>query len=430
MSKRSSSRLPGNHRRFSAALPRLLSLPTLCRASSTGSSRGWPILVLTGASWVACITGCGGAARALPEPSKDQCMVDADCRDGFCDRTGQCGTVDLAATGRFGTVCTVPPRDPAGLADGKQSTCGPYPCVEGRCRSCLADAECLTEFGAPTCGHVLESSRWPGNSCGDYENLPAAAPIRRARSVTASNTVARLAVEVVKTYPHSTAAYTEGLVFHEGALWESTGNLGSSQLQRLALETGEASATVALGADLFGEGLARHGDRLVQLTLSSGRALLWEPASLKQIGELPYQGEGWGLCHDGAHFVMSDGTNSLQIRDSDTFDIVNTVEVRLNAATQFSSLRLNELECVDGNVFANVLEFRELVRIAPSSGEITAIIDTRNLLLHPDVEPETREKALDLNGIAYLPQTGHFLLTGKYWPRVFEVRLVEDQLFR
>jgi glutaminyl-peptide cyclotransferase len=164
--------------------------------------------------------------------------------------------------------------------------------------------------------------------------------------------------------------------------------------------------------------------------LSSGRALLWEPTQLKQIGELQYQGEGWGLCHDGAHFVMSDGTNSLQIRDSETFAIVNTVDVHLNAANQFISLRLNELECVDDQVFANVLEYRELVRIAPSSGEITAVIDTRNLLLHPDVAPETIEQALDLNGIAYVAESGHFLLTGKYWPRVFEVRLVEDNLFR
>jgi glutaminyl-peptide cyclotransferase len=339
--------------------------------------------------------------------------------------------VDVAATGRFGTVCTVPPRDPTGLADGKQSTCGPYPCVEGRCRSCVADAECLTEFGAPTCARFLESSRWPGNSCGNYENVPSAAPTRRSRPLPASaNRVARLAVEVVKSYPHSTASYTEGLVFHEGALWESTGNTGSSQLRRLALETGEASATVALDAELFGEGLARHGDRLVQLTLSSERALLWDTTSLERIGELSYQGEGWGLCHDGAHFVMSDGTNSLQIRDSETFAVVDTVEVHLNSATQFSSLRLNELECVDGNVFANALEFRELVRIAPSRGEITAIIDTRNLLLHPDVAPELIEKALDLNGIAYVAETGHFLITGKYWPRVFEVRLVDDQLFR
>jgi len=278
---------------------------------------------------------------------------------------------------------------------------------------------------------VLESSRWPGNSCGNYESSPASAPTRRISALPSSqSSVARLAVEVVKSYPHSTESYTEGLTFQDGALFESTGNLGSSQLRRLSLETGEAAAKVSLGADMFGEGLARHGDRLVQLTLNSGRALVWDLTSLKQVGDLPYQGEGWGLCHNGSHFVMSDGTNSLQIRNSETFALEKTVAVHSNAATQFAFLRLNELECVGADVIANVFEYRELIRISLASGEITAIIDTRSLLKHADVGPGTSDKALDLNGIAYVPESGHFLLTGKFWPRVFEVRFVEDELFR
>lgn len=412
-------------------------VPGQITARPFGFSGGshWRRTVLAAA--YAGLAGCGGSTtRTSPDPSKPdiskgQCTVDADCRDGFCDRTGLCGSVNVEATARFGTTCTLPPRNPNGTVNGEQNTCGPYLCLEGRCRSCVVDAECQTELGAPNCGRVLESSRWPGNSCGNYGSSTASAPTRRTSVPPASQaSVTRLAVEVLKSYPHSTDSFTEGLTFQDGALFESTGNVGSSQLRRLSLETGEAAATVALAADLFGEGLARHGDRLVQLTLSSGRALVWDLKSLKQVGDLPYQGEGWGLCHDGTHFVMSDGTSSLQIRNSETFAVEKTIAVHSNAATQFGFLRLNELECVGDDVFANVFEYRELVRISLASGEITAIIDTRSLLQHPDVSPGASDKALDLNGIAYVPESGHFLLTGKFWPRVFEVRFVEDELFR
>ena len=377
------------------------------------------------------LVACGSTARNAPNPSKGECVTDADCRGGFCDRTGLCGTVDTNATGRFGTPCTLPPRSALGVANGEQNTCGPYPCVEGRCRSCLDDAECQTELGAPTCARLLESSRWPGNSCGNYSSATASAPTRRKSTPPiAPNAVERLAVEVVKTYPHSQAAHTEGLIFHGGQLLESTGTSGASQLRKLALESGEALSTVDLAKDAFGEGLAVDGDRLVQLTLSSERALIWDFADLKSLGELPYQGEGWGLCHDGSRFIMSDGTGSLQFRDSGDFSLLKTLDVSSNAGTQFRFLRLNELECVKGDVYANVFEYRELVRISLSTGAITAIIDTRNLLRHPDVPAGTDESALDLNGIAYVPESGHFLLTGKYWPRVFEVALVTDELFR
>jgi glutaminyl-peptide cyclotransferase len=375
--------------------------------------------------------GCGSTSRALPEPTKSGCVTDADCRDGFCDRTGRCGAVDPARTGRFGTACMLAERNPNGTVYGELNTCGPYPCVDGRCRSCLEDAECVTEMGAPTCAQAPEPARWPGNSCGNYQSTASSAPIPRAvPPSTEPAAVERLAVQVVRTFPHSAHAFTEGLVFHGGELLESTGNTGSSQLRRLDLQTGEAIAVVDLERSLFGEGLAVSADRLVQLTLSSERALIWDRASLEPVGELAYQGEGWGLCHDGKRFVMSDGTDTLQLRDTESFAPLGTVKVRSRAATQFAALRLNELECVDGNVFANVFRYRELVRIDMTTGEITAIVDTRNLLQHADVPPASVDQALDLNGVAYVAETGHFLLTGKYWPRVFEVRLVKDELFR
>jgi glutaminyl-peptide cyclotransferase len=245
-----------------------------------------------------------------------------------------------------------------------------------------------------------------------------------------ASTPSRLTVEIVKTYPHSRQAYTEGLVFFNGTLWESTGINGESQLRQLVLSTGEEIASRQLDAEFFGEGLARHGNQLVQLTLSSEQALVWDLETLEQVGNLSYRGEGWGLCHDGKQFVVSNGTSLLQIRDSNTFALLREIEVRMTGTLQFTSLRLNELECFDHDVLANVLAYREIVRINLESGEITEIIDTRNLLLNPHVSPEAIDGALDLNGIAYVPETGNHLLTGKYWPLIFEVRFVEDPLFR
>ncbi|MCG5051408.1 MAG: glutaminyl-peptide cyclotransferase [Myxococcales bacterium] len=336
----------------------------------------------------------------------------------------------MSSTARFGAPCTLAPRNPNGTTDGKQNTCGAYLCIDGRCRSCVEDGECEIEYGAPTCGHLLDT-RWPGNRCGNYSNAGASPAIRRQDPPTiATKPPARLTVEVVRTYPHSQQAHTEGLLFHDGELWESTGTVGDSQLRRLALGTGEEVAAVRLDQDLFGEGLARDGDRLVQLTFSSGRALLWSMKTLERVGEFAYEGEGWGLCHDGKSFVMSNGTSSLQIRDSETFALKHQVDVRTTGTLPFRFLRLNELECVDGEVLANVFEYRELVRIDLASGEITAIIDTRNLLRHADVSSDAIDGALDLNGIAYVPESQHYLLTGKSWPRIFEVRFVDDPLFR
>lgn len=379
---------------------------------------------------VALLAGCGSTARSRPEPSPGGCNTDADCGSGFCDRTGQCSSVDVDSTARFGTPCTIAPRNPNGTVNGEQNTCGPYLCVEGRCRSCVEDSECQIEYGAPSCGHVSEA-RWPGNSCGNYSSANASAPIRRSgKPIAAANAPKRITVEVVATHPHSSQAYTEGLVFHQGEVWESTGNTGESRLRRTVLLSGAETAAVPLEDELFGEGLARQGDRLVQLTLSSERALLWDVETLERVGELPYQGEGWGLCHDGRQFVMSNGTSTLQLRDSETFALLREVAVRPSPAAPFRFLRLNELECVGGDVIANVFEYRELVRIDLASGEIAAVIDTRSLLRHPDVPSDALDKALDLNGIAYVPETEHYLLTGKYWPLVFEVRLVDDPLFR
>jgi glutaminyl-peptide cyclotransferase len=191
---------------------------------------------------------------------------------------------------------------------------------------------------------------------------------------------------------------------------------GESTGRRVALETGEVEKQVDLDEELFGEGLARVGDRLIQLTWRDGKALVWDLHTFEKVGEFEYTGEGWGLCFDGRRLVMSSGNDRLQFRDPETFEKIG--EVRVTRAGR-RLRRLNELECVDGMVYANVWTDDHIARIDPETGEVTAWIDAGGLL-----DPEDRQGGEDvLNGIAYVPETGHFLLTGKRWPHVYEVEL-------
>jgi glutamine cyclotransferase len=224
---------------------------------------------------------------------------------------------------------------------------------------------------------------------------------------------------VVQTYPHATDAFTEGLAYEGGQLYESTGLEGRSSLRRIDLVTGQSDLRVSLPADIFAEGLAIVGAELVQLSWRNGRAFVWDRDSLAPRRDFRYEGEGWGLCHDGVHLVMSDGTDVLQLRDAATFDVVRRVAVRRLGVPLD---RLNELECVGDDVFANVWGLRHIARIHMPTGDVTQWIDTAGLLEHAD--PTADLSGIDvLNGIAYLPERSHLLLTGKLWPNLFEVEL-------
>lgn len=227
----------------------------------------------------------------------------------------------------------------------------------------------------------------------------------------------RLRVRVVSSRPHDTSAYTQGLVWHDGALYESTGIYGESSLRRVDPATGEVRRRVDLPDAWFGEGLARVGDRLIQLTWQEGVAFVYRLSDFEKVGEHRYTGEGWGLCHDGTRLVMSDGSDLLQLRDPETFAKVGEIRVRMNGVPVD---RLNELECVDGTVYANVYQTEDLVRIDPATGEVTAVIDASGLLSAADYQAGAEV----LNGIAWIPETKRFLITGKRWPLMFEVELV------
>ncbi|MGQ0837006.1 glutaminyl-peptide cyclotransferase [Actinokineospora sp.] len=230
----------------------------------------------------------------------------------------------------------------------------------------------------------------------------------------------RLRVEVLDERPHDTTAFTQGLELVDGVLYEGTGLAGKSELRATDPETGTVERRAALPGDLFGEGITVVDDRIWQLTWQQGVAIERDRASLAERRRVGYQGEGWGLCFDapGRRLVMSDGSDKLTFRDPDTFAARG--EVRVVADTGPVS-KLNELECVDGTVYANVWQTDEIVRIDPASGTVTGIIDLSGLL-----EPHERSSTDVLNGIANLPGTDEFLVTGKLWPKMFRIRFGTD----
>lgn len=222
-----------------------------------------------------------------------------------------------------------------------------------------------------------------------------------------------LKARVLASVPHDPAAYTQGVVWTEGMLYESAGQYGQSSLRQVDPKTGEVLRSVPVPPRYFAEGLARAGDRLIQLTWNEGTAFVYDLATFSRRGELPYSGEGWGLCADGKRLIMSDGSDRLTFRDPDTFVSTGGVNAVLDGRP---AMRLNELECVDGAVYANVWQTDEILRIDPETGRVTAVIDASGLLT-----PEEAGRAEVLNGIAWKPETKTFLLTGKYWPKMFEV---------
>ncbi|WMC10174.1 glutaminyl-peptide cyclotransferase [Oceanimonas pelagia] len=231
--------------------------------------------------------------------------------------------------------------------------------------------------------------------------------------------VERLTVRVLETLPHDINAFTQGLEWHQGRLYVSTGLYGQSSLRRLNGRNGELELQMALADSLFGEGLARVGERLVQLTWREGLALVWRLPGLELEMAHSYEGEGWGLCFDGDHLWMSDGSASLQRRSPVDFSLQQRLEVRLDGRSQ---PRLNALACAGEHIYANVWKQARILRIHKASGEVDGVIDASPLLPLSD---RVAHREAVLNGIAHNPETGEFYLTGKWWPRLFRVRFVQ-----
>ncbi len=225
-------------------------------------------------------------------------------------------------------------------------------------------------------------------------------------------------VKVINTYPHDPAAFTEGLVISDGVMYESTGQKGKSSLRRVGLTTGEILQIRNLPDTLFGEGLTAVDDRLIQLTWLSHIGMVYERASFNLLKQFSYLTEGWGLTYDGTHVIMSDGTSTLQLLDPETLEYVGSIEVRANGGP---AGRLNELEYVKGEILANLWPTSQIARIDARTGEVTGWIDGSGLLSNADYQRQVDV----LNGIAYDAGTDKLYVTGKYWPKLFEIELVE-----
>jgi glutaminyl-peptide cyclotransferase len=229
-----------------------------------------------------------------------------------------------------------------------------------------------------------------------------------------------LRVDVRAELPHDPDAFTQGLLVYDGAFYESTGRYGRSEVRALETGTGQVMTRTLLGESEFGEGLARVGDQLVQITWREGVAHVYDLDTLEPTSDFTYDGEGWGICYDGSRLVMSDGSSQLTFRDPDTFEPIGQIEVTLEGTPVE---RLNELECVGDAVYANVWQTDRILKIDPGSGEVRAVVDASGLMPPERLTTSDVHNAV-LNGIAFDEATGVFYLTGKLWPTVFEACLV------
>jgi len=223
--------------------------------------------------------------------------------------------------------------------------------------------------------------------------------------------------EIVARYPHDPTAYTQGLLIHNGLFYESTGLYGNSSLRVVEPETGTVLQNKPLEERYFGEGLALLNDKLYQLTWRENTGFVYDLATLEQINTWQYDTEGWGLTTDGTHLIMSDGSDKLRWIDPATFEVKRVLDVTLdgNPVT-----RLNELEWIEGEIYANVYTTETILRIDPQTGSVLTVIDMSGLT--PAANKADPNQVL--NGIVYDPDTKRLFVTGKLWDVLYEVRLV------
>lgn len=235
----------------------------------------------------------------------------------------------------------------------------------------------------------------------------------------ASAPVEHLRYRVVHVYPHRTDAFTEGLFFAGGQLYESTGMNGESEIRRVELKTGRVLQQATLDPRYFGEGIVSWKQRLIQLTWRSHTGFVYDLASLRPVGTFHYSGEGWGLTHDGHRLIMSDGSATLRLLDPDSLRQIGQLEVTENGRPV---PMLNELEWVKGRIYANVWQTSRIVEIDPATGHVRADIDLDGLLPAGTRLPEPNDDVL--NGIAYDAATDRLFVTGKRWPHLYQIELL------
>lgn len=249
-------------------------------------------------------------------------------------------------------------------------------------------------------------------ACGGARNIGS------EQKTPSSVEVKEYGVEVVRSYPHSQSSYTQGLQYVDGELWEGTGQNGESVLQILDLESGKTNVVARLACDEFGEGITVLGDEVFFLTWMSNTAHVYNRHSFKEIRQMRYVGEGWGLTTDGEWLYMSNGSSSIDCLSPKDFSRKRRISVSYEGEPLDM---LNELEWIDGKIWANVYLSDQIVIINPESGVVEAVVDCTGLLPQSERTPKTDV----LNGIAYDKEQQRVLLTGKNWSKIFEVKLVQ-----
>jgi glutamine cyclotransferase len=236
-----------------------------------------------------------------------------------------------------------------------------------------------------------------------------------------NQTVPVYTYEIVNMFPHDAEAFTEGLVFENGILYEGTGLYGDSSIRKVDLETGKVLQMVRMPGQYYGEGITIYKDSIIQLTLDSEKGFIYDKNTLELLREFPYAGEGWGITHDEAHLIMSDGTSTLRLLDPVTLKATGQIEVH---DPDRPIDMINELEYINGEIYANVWLTNRIAVIDPKDGMVRRWIDLAGLLDRqkygntPDV----------LNGIAYDEKTGRLFVTGKLWPVLFEIKAISKSV--
>lgn len=248
---------------------------------------------------------------------------------------------------------------------------------------------------------------------------PAAAPENNGpppSTASAPVTARQLSYDVVGAYPHDPAAFLQGLVWYDGGFYESTGLEGRSTLRRVDFPSGNVVKSFPLAPDLFGEGLTLVSNRLIQLTWTSHRGFVYDRETFRLLREFHYDTEGWGITWDGKYLIMSDGSPVLTYLDPETFEPVRKLAVTMNGQPVAN---LNELEFIEGEIWANVWQSDVIVCIDPTTGQVASFLDLTGLL------PASARTGTEdvLNGIAFDPQTKRIFVSGKCWPKLFEIRI-------
>jgi glutamine cyclotransferase len=288
-------------------------------------------------------------------------------------------------------------------------------------RSGLA-ALVLLVFGAGALSVCQRSSSKPAGTA-DTAHQSSPTTMNTQTTTTSATTLDALpvyGVEVLKSYPHDPTAFTQGLCFYNGELYESTGQYAESSLRKVDWQRGKVIQSVKVPSEFFAEGMVVLNDRIYQLTWRENTCFVYDAATFKLLRSHSYYGEGWGLTTDGKHLIMSDGSNVLRFLDKDSLRVQKTLAVTATlGAAQVPVKNLNELEFIDGELYANIWFSDSIARINPNTGKVTSWIDMRSV----GTPQDRRDQNNVLNGIAYDPKRKLLLVTGKLWTSLYEIRV-------